>query len=113
MRSEGNVPSKETRAAAAGAGRVPRASSLIDPGALMRIKNLELRAKVVVDGFLSGLHKSPVHGLSVEFTEYRQYSPGDDLRYLVCRLLLEKKKKNPDYTLDDISDSLCGSTTMR
>src|SRR5258708_8470184 len=82
MRSEGNVPSKETRAAAAGAGRVPRASSLIDPGALMRIKNLELRAKVVVDGFLSGLHKSPVHGLSVEFTEYRQYSPGDDLRYL-------------------------------
>src|SRR5436189_4045757 len=63
-----------------------RPASFIDPAALMRIKNLELRAKVVVDGFLSGLHKSPVHGFSVEFTEYRQYSPGDDLRYLDWRL---------------------------
>src|SRR5579862_4764747 len=61
-------------------------SSFIDPAALMRIKNLELRAKLVVDGFLSGLHKSPVHGFSVEFTEYRQYSPGDDLRFLDWRL---------------------------
>src|SRR5882724_6079311 len=63
-----------------------RRSSFIDPAALMRIKNLELRAKLVVDGFLSGLHKSPVHGFSVEFTEYRQYSPGDDLRFLDWRL---------------------------
>ena len=52
----------------------------------MRIKNLELRAKLVVDGFLSGLHRSPYHGFSVEFTEYRQYSPGDDLRFLDWRL---------------------------
>lgn len=52
----------------------------------MRIKNLELRAKLVVDGFLSGLHRSPVHGFSVEFSEYRQYSPGDDLRFLDWRL---------------------------
>lgn len=52
----------------------------------MRIKNLELRAKAVVEGFLSGLHRSPHHGFSVEFTEYRQYSPGDDLRYLDWRL---------------------------
>ena len=58
----------------------------IDPAALMRIKNLELRAKAVVDGFLSGLHRSPYHGFSVEFTEYRQYSPGDDLRFLDWRL---------------------------
>lgn len=58
----------------------------IDPTALMRIKNLELRAKAVVDGFLSGLHRSPYHGFSVEFTEYRQYTPGDDLRYLDWRL---------------------------
>jgi uncharacterized protein (DUF58 family) len=63
-----------------------RASSYIDPAALMRIKNLELRAKLVVDGFLSGLHRSPYHGFSVEFTEYRQYSPGDDLRFLDWRL---------------------------
>jgi uncharacterized protein (DUF58 family) len=58
----------------------------IDPAALMRIKNLQLRARVVVDGYLSGMHKSPVHGFSVEFTEYRHYSPGDDLRYLDWRL---------------------------
>ncbi len=52
----------------------------------MRISNLELRAKVVVEGFLSGIHRSPYHGFSVEFTEYRQYSPGDDVRYLDWRL---------------------------
>jgi uncharacterized protein (DUF58 family) len=52
----------------------------------MSIKNLELRAKVVVEGFWNGLHRSPYHGFSVEFTEYRQYSPGDDLRYLDWRL---------------------------
>lgn len=56
--------------------------AFIDPAALMRIKNLELRAKAVVEGFMSGLHRSPYHGFSVEFTEYRQYVPGDDLRFL-------------------------------
>jgi uncharacterized protein (DUF58 family) len=67
-------------------GSQHRSASFIDPAALMRIRNLQLRAKVVVDGFLSGMHKSPVHGFSVEFTEYRQYTPGDDLRYLDWRL---------------------------
>ncbi len=47
---------------------------------------MQLRARVVVEGFLSGLHRSPYHGFSVEFTEYRQYSPGDDLRYLDWKL---------------------------
>src|SRR5215469_8404780 len=61
-------------------------ASFIDPAALMRIKNLQLRAKVVVEGLLSGLHRSPYHGFSVEFSEYRQYSDGDDLRYFFCRL---------------------------
>ncbi len=60
--------------------------SFIDPHALMRIKSLQLRAKVVVEGFFSGLHKSPYHGFSVEFSEYRQYTPGDDPRYLDWRL---------------------------
>lgn len=58
----------------------------IDPSALMRVKNMELRAKVIVQGFFNGLHRSPYHGFSVEFSEYRQYSPGDDLRYLDWRL---------------------------
>jgi uncharacterized protein (DUF58 family) len=63
-----------------------KAASLIHPQALMSIKNLEMRAKIVVEGFWNGLHRSPYHGFSVEFTEYRQYSPGDDTRYLDWRL---------------------------
>jgi len=62
-------------------------ASFIDPVALMQIRSLELRAKGVVEGFFSGLHRSPYHGFSVEFTEYRQYVPGDDPRYLDWRLL--------------------------
>jgi len=46
--------------------------SLIHPRALMSIKNLELRARIVVEGFWTGIHRSPYHGFSVEFTEYRQ-----------------------------------------
>lgn len=52
----------------------------------MAIRSLELRARVVVEGFWNGLHRSPHHGFSVEFTEYRPYSPGDDTRYLDWRL---------------------------
>ena len=52
----------------------------------MIIRNLELRARVVVEGFWSGIHRSPHHGFSVEFTEYRQYAPGDDPRYLDWRV---------------------------
>ncbi len=63
-----------------------KSGNLIDPQTLMSIKNLELRARVVVEGFWNGLHRSPYHGFSVEFTEYRQYSPGDDPRYLDWRL---------------------------
>jgi len=68
-------------AAATATGR-----SYLDPATLMRIKNLELRARLVVEGFLSGMHRSPYHGFSVEFTEYRQYTPGDDPRYLDWKL---------------------------
>jgi uncharacterized protein (DUF58 family) len=47
---------------------------------------LELRARVVVEGFWSGIHRSPYHGFSAEFTEYRQYTPDDDPRYLDWRV---------------------------
>src|SRR5688500_10208112 len=60
--------------------------SLIDPKSLMAIRNLEFRARIVVQGFWNGIHRSPYHGFSVEFTEFRQYSPGDDPRYLDWRL---------------------------
>lgn len=58
------------------------APSLIDPAALMRIKSLEMRARIVVEGFWKGLHKSPYHGFSVEFSEYRPYTKGDDPRFI-------------------------------
>jgi uncharacterized protein (DUF58 family) len=61
-------------------------SGIIDPVSLMRIKSLELRAKVIVEGFWRGIHRSPYHGFSVEFSEYRQYSPGDDPRYIDWRV---------------------------
>jgi uncharacterized protein (DUF58 family) len=64
----------------------PARAALIDPQTLMSIRNLELRARVVVEGFWSGIHRSPYHGFSVEFTEYRQYTPGDDPRYLDWRV---------------------------
>ena len=58
----------------------------IDMSALMRIKNLQLRAKSLVDGFHNGLHRSPLHGFSVEFSEYRPYSVGDDPRTIDWKL---------------------------
>src|SRR5687767_5954966 len=62
------------------------ARARVDLAALMKIRSLELRAKVVVEGLWRGLHRSPTHGFSVEFTEYRPYSPGDDVRFLDWRL---------------------------
>jgi uncharacterized protein (DUF58 family) len=54
----------------------------LDPQILAGIANLELTARTVVDGFIAGLHRSPDFGFSQEFAEYRQYVPGDDLRYV-------------------------------
>ena len=57
------------------------------PEVLAKINSLELLARTVVEGFISGLHRSPFTGFSTEFAEYRQYMPGDDLRYLDWKLL--------------------------
>jgi uncharacterized protein (DUF58 family) len=54
----------------------------LDPGIIARLGTMELKARTVVEGFLSGLHRSPYKGFSVEFAEYRQYLPGDDLNTL-------------------------------
>lgn len=51
----------------------------LDPAVIARIGSMELRAKTIVEGFLAGLHRSPYKGFSIEFAEYRQYMPGDDL----------------------------------
>src|SRR3569832_1506993 len=55
------------------------------PEILARITKLGLRAQRVVEGTISGLHRSPLHGVSVEFADYREYSPGDDLKRLDWR----------------------------
>ena len=54
----------------------------LDPAIISRLGTMELKARTVVEGFLSGLHRSPYKGFSVEFAEYRQYLPGDDLSTL-------------------------------
>lgn len=54
----------------------------LDPAVIARLGTMELKARTVVEGFLSGLHRSPFKGFSVEFAEYRQYMPGDDLSTL-------------------------------
>jgi len=54
----------------------------LDPSVLARIARLDLRMRLVVEGFLSGRHRSPFHGLSVEFAQHREYAPGDDLKHL-------------------------------
>jgi len=88
----------------------------LDPSALMRIKSLTLRAKAVADGFQTGLHRSPYHGFSAEFSEYRQYTPGDDPRFLDWRLYarsdryyikrFEDETNRRCYLLVDLSRSM-------
>jgi uncharacterized protein (DUF58 family) len=56
------------------------ASRFIDPKVLLRIQNLELVARTVVEGFVQGLHRSPYMGFSVDFAAYREYMPGDEIR---------------------------------
>jgi uncharacterized protein (DUF58 family) len=57
-------------------------TNYLDPQVLNRIGRLELRARLVVEGFVTGMHKSPYRGFSVEFAQHREYVPGDDLRHL-------------------------------
>lgn len=75
---------------------------LVDPAALMRLRTLEMRVRLVMDGFWRGLHRSPLHGFSVEFSEYRQYVPGDDPRFVDWRVYARTDrhfiKKHEDET---------------
>jgi uncharacterized protein (DUF58 family) len=60
---------------------------LLDPAEVARLGGIEIVAEGVVEGFLAGIHRSPFHGFSVEFTEHRAYQPGDELRYLDWKIL--------------------------
>lgn len=77
---------------------------------------MELKARMVVEGFIAGMHKSPYHGFSVEFAEHRQYMPGDDLKHLDWKILaktdryyikrFEEETNLKSYILLDISRSM-------
>lgn len=54
----------------------------LQPETVAQMENMEMRARLVVEGFITGLHRSPFHGFSVEFAEHRQYRPGDEIKYI-------------------------------
>ena len=61
---------------------MPASKRFLHPEAISRISQLELRARHIVEGFLSGMHRSPYFGQSIEFLQHRQYAPGDDPRHV-------------------------------
>jgi len=63
-----------------------------DPKVLAALEGLDFKARYVMEGFLAGLHESPFHGFSVEFSDYRDYQPGDDLRHVDWRLFARSDK---------------------
>ena len=89
----------------------------LDPATLAKLDGLELRTRRIVDGYLSGMHRSAYRGQSVEFTEHREYVPGDDLRYVDWKVFgksdkvylkqFEAETNLVCYLLLDISESMC------
>ncbi|MFQ5410753.1 MAG: DUF58 domain-containing protein [Phycisphaerae bacterium] len=65
---------------------MPDAKNYLNPEILANISDLELRARFVVEGFVSGMHRSPYHGYSVEFAQHKEYVHGDDIRHLDWRV---------------------------
>jgi uncharacterized protein (DUF58 family) len=64
----------------------------LDPKVVAKLANIELISKLVVEGFITGLHHSPFHGFSVEFAEHRPYRPGDEIKYLDWKVLARSDK---------------------
>ncbi|HXD23883.1 MAG TPA: DUF58 domain-containing protein, partial [Gemmatimonadaceae bacterium] len=67
-------------------------ADLVDPASLAALGRIEIIARWVVEGFLTGLHRSPRKGFSVEFAEHRAYQPGDDLRFLDWKVVARADK---------------------
>jgi uncharacterized protein (DUF58 family) len=102
---------------------MPAPGSFFDSELLARISRLELTARRVVDGFLSGMNRSSRHGFSVEFVEHREYGPGDDLRHLdwkvlgrLDRLMIKRYEEETNITamiLLDVSASMAYGSAGR
>ncbi len=92
----------------------------LDPRTLARLHSLPLRARQIVEGYVAGRHHSTAQGFSIEFAEHREYSPGDDLRYVDWKVFgrtdkfflkrFEDETNLTCYLLLDISRSLCFSS---
>lgn len=65
---------------------------ILKPDILSKLSSLELRAKKIIEGFISGLHRSPYHGFSVEFAEHRPYNPGDDFKHIDWKQYAKKER---------------------
>ena len=70
----------------------PTQLKYLDPQALSRLNNLSLAARLVVEGFYAGMHKSPHRGFSVEFAEHREYTPGVDPRHIDWKVFGRRDK---------------------
>ena len=89
-----------SRGTAGGAARGPAtarpgpggARAWLDPGVVARLAHLDVRARLVVEGFIAGMHRSPFHGFSVEFAEHRPYMPGDPLKNLDWKVLAKSDR---------------------
>src|SRR5438132_2018302 len=68
------------------------ANHFLDTEGLARVGNMELVARQVVEGFLTGRHRSPYHGFSVEYLDHRSYAPGDEIRTLDWKILARTNK---------------------
>lgn len=100
-------PTPTSPAASATPGRLPEADAqlYLHPQTLARLGTLELRAKMIVEGVMSGAHKSPFHGFSVEFAQHRPYVAGDDIRHLDWKVFgrsdkLQLKQYQQETNLD-------------
>jgi uncharacterized protein (DUF58 family) len=88
----------------------------LDPRTLAKLQGLELRARSIVEGYVSGVHRSPYHGFSIEFAEHREYSQGDDLRFVDWKVFgktdkfylkqYEEETNLVSYMLVDTSESM-------
>jgi len=83
---------------------MPTVEQYLKPEVINQIKRLDLRAQFIVRGFLHGLHASPFHGFSVEFSEHRKYTPGDDPKYYVKKF--EAETTMTGYLVMDLSRSM-------
>jgi len=95
---------------------VENSRKYLDPQTLAKLQGLELRARHIVEGYVSGVHRSPYHGFSIEFAEHREYTPGDDLRYVDWKVFgrtdkfylkqFEEETNLVSYLLLDTSESM-------